>query len=117
MLAGVATQAGAAELVMFETPACPWCAAWDREIGAIYEKTEEGRRAPLRRIDMSAPRPEGLEQVKGVTYSPTFVLMAEGAEVGRIVGYPGEDFFWPMLQGLLAKLAEASNGDLAEWGG
>ena len=26
----------AAELVMFEARACPWCAAWDDEVGLIY---------------------------------------------------------------------------------
>lgn len=35
--------ARAAELVMFETLGCPWCMAWDAEVGIIYHKTAEGR--------------------------------------------------------------------------
>jgi len=93
----------AAELLMFEEPGCTWCAAWRAEIGVVYDKTAEGRQAPLRRVDMTAPRPKDLEAVEAVIFSPTFVLFAEGAEVGRIVGYPGEDFFWPMLEDLLAR--------------
>ena len=98
----------AAELVMFEEPGCGWCAAWDEEIGIVYHKTDEGRRAPLRRIDMTAAQPPELSQVKAVVFSPTFVLIKEGEEIGRIVGYPGEQFFWPMLQDLLDRLAPPS---------
>ena len=101
---------GAAELLMFEEPGCPWCAAWEDEIGVVYDKTAEGRQAPLRRVDMTAPRPQDLEAIHPVVFSPTFVLFAEGAEVGRIVGYPGEDFFWPMLQELLARLGRGAEG-------
>jgi len=28
-----------------------------------------------------------------ITVTSTFVLAEEGREIGRIVGYPGEDFF------------------------
>jgi len=103
VLAG-AFPASAAELIMFGKPGCPWCAAWDRDIGGIYDRTEEGRRAPLRRVDMTVERAANLRQIVNIVYSPTFVLLEAGREVGRIVGYPGEHFFWPALQELLAKL-------------
>lgn len=102
-LAGPAL-AGDVELVMFETRSCPYCRQWLAEIGPIYPKTAEGRRAPLRRVDLHQPRPADLAEVEGVVYTPTFVLMERGLEVGRITGYPGEDFFWPMLERLLARL-------------
>ena len=101
------SSANAVELVMFEEPGCGWCAAWDEEIGVVYHKTDEGRRAPLRRIDMTAAQPPELSQVEGVIFSPTFVLVKNGEEIGRIVGYPGEHFFWPMLQALLDRLGPA----------
>ncbi len=100
----------AAELLMFEEPGCPWCAAWRADIGVIYDKTAEGRQAPLRRVDMTAPRPSDLSDVDPVTFSPTFVLFTDGAEVGRIVGYPGEHFFWPMLKDLLVRLDRGPEG-------
>lgn len=96
----------AAELLMFEEPGCPWCAAWQAEIGVVYDKTAEGRQAPLRRVDMTGPRPADLQAVEAIVFSPTFVLVDRGAEVGRITGYPGEHFFWPMLQDLLARLED-----------
>jgi hypothetical protein len=35
--------------------------------------------------------------------------MQNGVEVGRIRGYPGEDFFWGMLDQLINKLSGASD--------
>jgi protein-disulfide isomerase len=100
--------ARALELVMFETPGCPWCLAWDAEVGIIYHKTEEGRSAPLRRLDIATPRPPELAALADITYTPTFVLMDGAHEVGRIVGYLGEDHFWGLLGELLARLPAAS---------
>jgi len=98
--------AKAAELVMFEKAGCPWCKRWDAEIGPIYPKTDEARCAPLRRVDIHTPRPADLRDVKPVVFTPTFVVVDHGHEVGRIVGYAGEDFFWPLLSEQLEKLSE-----------
>ena len=100
--------AQAAELVMFETLGCPWCLAWDAEVGVIYHKTAEGRTAPLRRLDIGDPRPPELAALPDIIYTPTFVLMDGGREVGRIVGYSGEDHFWGLFGELLARLPAES---------
>jgi hypothetical protein len=99
----------AAELVMFESVLCEWCEAWHREIGFFYHKTDEGRAAPLRRVDIGDTRPTDLLEVRGLVYTPTFVLMNEGAEVGRILGYGGEDHFWGLLAHLLRETALGSD--------
>ena len=101
--------ARAAELVMFELQGCPWCKMWHAEIGPGYPKSPEGQRAPLRIVDIKAPLPHGLVLDKPVTSSPTFVLVDNDQEVGRITGYPGADFFWVLLDELLAKLAPGSD--------
>ncbi len=95
---------------MAETPGCTWCARWEREIGGAYPLTPEGRRAPLRHIALAAP-PEEIRFAAPLRVSPTFVLVEDGAEVGRIEGHPGDLFFWPMLDALLKRLpAPAPNG-------
>jgi protein-disulfide isomerase len=99
----LAAQAMAAELVMFEDPACPWCRRWHQEIGPAYPATAEGKRAPLRRVIIEDQENVGVVLERPVTATPTFVLAEDGRELGRIVGYPGEDFFY----GLLGKLQEA----------
>ena len=104
----IAAPAEGAELVMFEALACEWCEVWDEEVGVVYHKTVEGRLAPLRRISIHETRPADLRPIAGVRYSPTFVLIDGGYEVGRIVGYPGEDHFWGLLQVLLDDLPQSS---------
>lgn len=91
------------QLVMFEEDSCAWCEAWHEAIGPIYGKTDESKIAPLRRVDIHAVRPDDLKSIKGVMYTPTFVLVEDGREVGRIIGYPGEDFFWSLLGELIGK--------------
>ncbi len=100
-LAPFSAQAEPIELIMVDEAGCHWCARWTAEIGPIYPKTEEGRIAPLRRIDISERRPAGVTYTKKVIYTPTFVLLSAGQEVARIEGYPGEDFFWGLLKKLL----------------
>ena len=94
----------AAELVMVEQANCEWCARWDEEIGPIYPKTNEGRFAPLRRVDLR-DMPEDLEIARRVNFTPTFLIVENDREVGRLEGYPGEDFFWPVIAQLLSKHA------------
>ncbi len=95
--------AEAAELVIFESMACEWCEIWEEEIGEGYHNSSEARVAPLRRVDIDDDRPVDLEKIEGIAYTPTFVVMSKGEEVGRIIGYPGEDFFWHLLDEILAK--------------
>ena len=102
--AGFAAAADAAELVMFERAGCVWCIRWDAEIAPAYGKTEEAKRAPLRRVDVMQRRPDDLAAVRPVVYTPTFVLVDEGKEIGRIEGYRDEAFFYGYLDRLLARL-------------
>jgi hypothetical protein len=94
--------AWATELVMVEEQGCVWCARWNTEIAPAYPKTDEGQFAPLRRVDIRA-LPVEFKPTRRVSFTPTFLLVVDGAEVARIEGYPGEDFFWPLLEQMLAK--------------
>jgi len=106
----------AAELVMFESDSCEWCEMWHEEIGVIYAKTDEAGIAPLRRVSIEDPIPGDLEHVRAVHYTPTFVVMEDGEEVGRILGYPGEGFFWGLLDIELKKLKHDAPGGHARSG-
>jgi len=97
--------ARAAELLILVQPGCAWCARFDREIAPAYGRTDEGRRAPLRRVDVTQPWPEDLQAVTPDRLTPTFVLLDDnGVERGRLRGYPGDNFFWPLLSEMLAGL-------------
>jgi hypothetical protein len=95
--------ARAAELVIYEIKGCAWCAKWHREVGPIYDKTEEGHLLPLRQVQLGSV-PADLKAVKGIKVAPTFVVVECGKEVGRIVGYQGDDLFWGELSGIIARL-------------
>jgi len=93
----------AAELVMFEDPSCSWCRVWHAEIGPVYALTAEGEAAPLRRAYIRDQVLAGVALERPITVTPTFVLVDEGREIGRIVGYTGEEFFYGLLDSLLKK--------------
>jgi hypothetical protein len=97
-------RACAAELLMLEQPGCVWCAQFNAEIAPAWPKTPEGRLAPLRRVDITRPWPSDLEGVAKERFTPTFVLMDGGREIGRIRGYVGDEFFWYRIGELLALL-------------
>jgi len=100
-----APRATAAELIMLERPGCGWCLRWNQEIAPEYSKTAEGRQAPLRRVDVTGPWPADLAGIAKDRYTPTFIVVENGSEIARLRGYPGEDFFWPLLAEMLAGLA------------
>lgn len=96
-----------AYLYMAEEAGCYWCAKWNAEIAHIYPKTQEGKAAPLRRFDLQQGAPNILLKSK-VRFTPTFILVDHGKEVGRIEGYPGDEFFWSLLNTLLESTNNAA---------
>jgi hypothetical protein len=101
-----ATVADAAELMMYRRAGCPWCAAWDREVGPIYRRTELGGRLALRFVELDRRADQTIQLAGPIKYTPTFVLIEAQREVGRIEGYPGADFFWGLLEGLARRLPQ-----------
>lgn len=99
-LTALASAAQAAELIMFREDGCPYCEEWEHDVGAIYPLTDEAGIAPLRRVDIHGPTDE-IALDGPIRYTPTFVLVEDGQELDRITGYPGEDMFWWMLDGML----------------
>lgn len=94
----------AAELVMLDQGGCVWCARWDREVGPVYSKTAEARVLPLRRLDIDQQANAGITLASRVIYTPTFVVVDGGREIGRITGYISDEAFWGLLDTLTAKL-------------
>lgn len=87
-------------LVMVDDIGCQYCRKWDAEVGGLYERSAVGKVAPLERRQK---RHRDLAPYEPLAYTPTFILVRDGAEIGRIVGFPGADFFWAELERLIAK--------------
>lgn len=92
----------AAELVMYTRAGCPFCIRFERDVAPVYAKTPEGRAAPLRRIELPAGGVRSGGLLEPVAATPTFVLMEDGREIGRITGYLDDGIFWGLLGRLVA---------------
>ena len=93
----------AAELYFVREDGCPWCDVWTEEVGIIYHKTEVGKSVPLRTFNFDEYNFRRPILHKAVSFTPTFILVDKGHEIGRIVGFSGEYQFWGLLDGLLRK--------------
>lgn len=100
-LLGTALPAMSDELVMYRRAGCPYCLAWDREIGSVYPKTDIGKSLPLRQVHLDRGKDNSVELKSPIRYTPTFIVVENGKEKARIEGYPGEFFFWGLLEKLL----------------
>ena len=78
---------------------------------AGYPRTEEGRLAPLRRLRIQEQANSGATLERPIFVTPTFVQIEAGHEIGRLVGYPGSDFFCGLLGGLLRRLPARPDND------
>ncbi len=93
-------------LMMVEEVGCPWCDRWKAEIGPIYPKTAEGRIAPLVKVMIHDPLEDGITLKSPPIYTPTFILLNDGQEVGRIEGYQSDEFFWWFVETMIKQLPE-----------
>ncbi|MDB5510225.1 MAG: hypothetical protein JWL93_2694 [Hyphomicrobiales bacterium] len=101
--------ASAAELVFVDRAGCPYCAKWEREVAPVYHKTAEGQKAPLRKVSLDQGQPAGA--ASPVRFTPTFLLMDEGREIGRITGYIDQGMFWGMLTKFMERLEPRPAGE------
>ena len=85
-------------LIMVDEPGCVYCRKWEAEIGGGYARSAEGRFAPLVKVRRKSRELSGFNPI---IYTPTFILVRRGEELGRITGYPGREYFYPELDTLL----------------
>lgn len=96
------------QLLMIEEAGCGFCARWMAEVAPGYQKSDEGRIAPLVVRERYDP---AIKHLGRIVYTPTFILLRDGVERGRILGYPGPDFFWSMLGQLLKEEKQRAGSD------
>lgn len=87
------------ELVFITSEYCPFCKAWERDVGFIYNNTPYADKAPLRRVDFKdlvSVLPSNSAVVSG---TPTFLILENNNELGRIEGYQSRElFFWALSE-------------------
>jgi thiol-disulfide isomerase/thioredoxin len=84
MIHGVAANAAELVLLDFWSPTCPPCMQMKPTVEALLNA-----RYPIRKVDVSQER--GVAQQFGVTGVPCFVMLVDGREVDRVVGFTSSE--------------------------
>jgi len=92
------------ELLVFEHADCVYCRVFRRDVLPKYRNSVPGASVPLRFIDIEKSDTKALGLKSRIYVVPTAVLMKEGNEVDRIVGYWGPDNFFKLLAQMLIKV-------------
>jgi hypothetical protein len=85
--------ASTAQLVYVEWKDCSLCVRFNRQMARIYAASALGRKIPLRRVDILRPWPADLKRVSRPPYTPVFILVENGRELGRFMGYASPEQF------------------------
>lgn len=98
-------------LLMFEQPGCYHCRMFNRDVAPIYKVAPEGQAAPLEHANLRGPMPDGVTLKSQPFVTPTFILIGpDGAEIERLTGYPGDDFFWSYIGDMITTAQETLAG-------
>ncbi len=90
------------ELVVLEAPGCIYCGLFRRDVLPSYEASERAKNMPIRFVDINDAAADALGLDSPVDVVPTFVVMKNNHEVGRIPGYTGPEFFFHTINHLLS---------------
>ena len=81
-------------LIMVTSDHCPFCQAWERDVGVLYDKSPYAPSLPLTRVDIGSEMTEGVALQSPVLGTPTFLIIQNGQEIDRQRGYDDEEMFW-----------------------
>ena len=94
-LGAASAGAQAMDLIMFESPSCGTCKLFKREVLPIYAASPAGKVFPLWVVEMGSKLSFRINQP--VTFTPTFIWVDNGVEVGRFSGYFGKEKFFSIV--------------------
>ena len=88
-------------LIMVTDKNCPYCQAWEREVGSVYPNTTLSIEYRLVRVELKRPLSKFNSLTKSVHGTPTFILINNGLEIGRIEGFSDAEMFWWLLDDIV----------------
>jgi len=95
------------ELVVFEADGCVYCEFLRRDVLPLYTESQTGREAPMRFVNLSIADESKMGLASAITIAPTVVLLRDGVEVDRIIGYTGPFNFVHLVDIMMGKPADA----------
>ena len=90
------------ELIVMEAEGCTYCELFRRDVLPSYQASERAKDMPIRFLDINDAIPEALGLDSGIDIVPTFVVIKNHKEVGRIPGYMGPEYFFHSINHLVA---------------
>jgi thioredoxin-related protein len=97
-----APKAGNFQLVVMEAPGCTYCGIFRRDVLPSYEASERAKELPVRFLDVNDQAASGLDLQTPVDIVPTFIVVKDKKEVGRIPGYLGPENFYHAINHLMS---------------
>ena len=89
---------------MLTDKACPYCQAWEREVGKIYPKTDLAQKFPLKRLELEDEKSGFNINFNEVRGTPTFIFLRDNNEIGRIEGFSDVEMFWWLVDDIVAQV-------------
>ncbi len=105
---GFVTPAIAAELIVVEDSRCVACIRFEGAVGQSYDSSPQGRKAPLRRVNIANKVPADLAKIaiRGpIRGTPTFLLVDHGRAIGMFDGFSSSAAFYQHVDGLLQRVS------------
>jgi thioredoxin-related protein len=90
------------ELVVMEAPGCTFCSIFRRDVLPAYEASERAKDVPIRFLDVNDVASTKMDLETPVDIVPTFVILKDNKEIGRIPGYVGPETFFHTINYLLS---------------
>ena len=88
---------------MITDKSCPYCQAWERDVGKLYSMTKIANQFPLIRVTAGETELEFLTNLEEVRGTPTFIFLTDDLEIGRIEGYSDAEMFWWLVDDIVGQ--------------
>ena len=80
-----------------------YCDVFRTDVLPLYKESQIGRETPIRFVNVSRSDESKMGLSGGITVVPTVVLMNQGQEVERIVGYTGPFNFMKLVAYMMGR--------------
>tara|TARA_Y100000589_G_C26910947_1_gene530287 strand:+ start:191 stop:457 length:267 start_codon:yes stop_codon:yes gene_type:complete len=82
---------------------CIYCIVWEKQVGKVYNKTEISKKLPLQRFYVDQIDLKMKSRIFNTNITPTFVILKNKIEIGRISGYSNPEMFWWQIDEIIEK--------------
>lgn len=90
------------ELIVVEADGCIYCDLFRRDVLPTYQSSNQGQQVPARFVDINDVDAAALTLKSKVDIVPTFIVMKNRNEIGRVPGYVGPENFYHAINYLMA---------------